>query len=128
MTNIEFVSPRDPPNLKLSKGLVSDQIGPPIDSRDKRVKSAAAVTGMPKRKKDVPVNAGEAFTSRITTKNFIKEGSLRKEHTQLMWRLDSGLEDIALRNEAKKRQEYLSRTTDKGVGADKCQCFVVDKE
>ena len=47
--------------------------------------------------------------------NFIKEGSLRKEHTQLMWRLDSGLEVVALQKEAKKRQEFMTRTTDKGV-------------
>jgi len=35
-----------------------------------------------------------------------------------MWRMDSGMEQAALKKEGKKRQEFLTRTTDKGV-ADK---------
>ena len=44
-------------------------------------------------------------------KNFMKNGSLKEDHQ--MWRYDTSLEDIALRRESKKRQEFMSHNTSK---------------
>jgi hypothetical protein len=41
----------------------------------------------------------------------MKNGSLKEDHK--MWRYDTSLEDIALRKESKKRQEFMSHNTSK---------------
>ena len=80
-----------------------------------RVKSAAA--NVIKKKWGYSSVGHEMFpgAERITLQNFMKDGTLKEDHKQLMERMDSGLEKVALKKEAKKHQEYLTRTTNKGV-------------